>query len=106
MLPPESTSRDYNKAAVLDVVLSRARVTRNELIELTGLSKATVSRAVEALRPGDTLLIHEGTYTGVLNIRQSGRPGLPITIRAAGDGPSAGAVTAAGVVLPCLSGIG
>jgi predicted NBD/HSP70 family sugar kinase/biotin operon repressor len=44
------TPRDHNKAAVLDVVLSRSPVTRNELIELTGLSKATVSRAVEELR--------------------------------------------------------
>jgi predicted NBD/HSP70 family sugar kinase/biotin operon repressor len=44
------TARDYNKAAVLDVVLSQSPVTRNELIELTGLSKATVSRAVEELR--------------------------------------------------------
>jgi predicted NBD/HSP70 family sugar kinase/biotin operon repressor len=44
------TSRDYNKASVLDVVLSRAPLTRNELIALTGLSKATVSRAVEELR--------------------------------------------------------
>jgi predicted NBD/HSP70 family sugar kinase len=44
------TSRDYNKASVLDVLLSRAPLTRNELIELTGLSKATVSRAVEELR--------------------------------------------------------
>ena len=44
------TPRDYNKALVLDVVLSRAPLTRNELIELTGLSKATVSRAVEELR--------------------------------------------------------
>src|SRR5687768_9447542 len=44
------TSRDYSKASVLDVVLSRAPLTRNELIELTGLSKATVSRAVEELR--------------------------------------------------------
>ncbi|MDX3191309.1 ROK family transcriptional regulator [Streptomyces sp. MN03-5084-2B] len=44
------TSRDYTKASVLEVVLSRAPVTRNEVIELTGLSKATVSRAVEELR--------------------------------------------------------
>ena len=44
------TSRDHNKASVLEVVLSRAPLTRNELIELTGLSKATVSRAVEELR--------------------------------------------------------
>ncbi|NGO42689.1 ROK family transcriptional regulator [Streptomyces ureilyticus] len=44
------TSRDYNKASVLDVVVSHAPLTRNKLIELTGLSKATVSRAVEELR--------------------------------------------------------
>ncbi|MER6717195.1 ROK family transcriptional regulator [Streptomyces sp. NPDC006129] len=44
------TSRDYNKASVLEVVLTRAPLTRNELMELTGLSKATVSRAVEELR--------------------------------------------------------
>ncbi len=44
------TSRDHNKASVLEVVLSRAPLTRNELIDLTGLSKATVSRAVEELR--------------------------------------------------------
>jgi predicted NBD/HSP70 family sugar kinase len=44
------TARDHNKASVLDVVLARAPLTRNELIELTGLSKATVSRAVEDLR--------------------------------------------------------
>ncbi|WP_238431764.1 ROK family transcriptional regulator [Streptomyces cavernae] len=44
------TPRDYNKARVLDVVLSHAPLTRNKLIELTGLSKATVSRAVEELR--------------------------------------------------------
>lgn len=44
------TQRDYNKASVLDVLLSHAPLTRNKLIELTGLSKATVSRAVEELR--------------------------------------------------------
>jgi predicted NBD/HSP70 family sugar kinase len=44
------TSRDYNKASVLDVVLSRAPLTSSELIELTGLSRATVYRAVEEVR--------------------------------------------------------
>ncbi len=44
------TSRDYNKASVLDVVLSRAPLMRNELVELTGLSRATVYRAVEDVR--------------------------------------------------------
>ena len=53
------TSRDYNKASVLDVVLSRAPLTRNELIALTGLSKATVSRAVEELR-ADGFVVNGG----------------------------------------------
>ena len=44
------TSRDYNKASVLEAMLARAPLTRNELIELTSLSKATVSRAVEELQ--------------------------------------------------------
>ena len=54
------TPRDHNKAAVLDVVLSRSPVTRNELIELTGLSKATVSRAVEELRTDGFVVAHQG----------------------------------------------
>lgn len=53
------TARDYNKASILEVVLSRAPLTRNELIELTGLSKATVSRAVEELR-ADGFLVNGG----------------------------------------------
>jgi predicted NBD/HSP70 family sugar kinase len=44
------SSRDYNKASVLDVVLSRAPLTSSELIELTGLSRATVYRVVEEVR--------------------------------------------------------
>lgn len=43
-------ARGYNKAAVLDAVLSEAPLTRNRLIELTRLSQATVSRKVEELR--------------------------------------------------------
>jgi predicted NBD/HSP70 family sugar kinase len=53
------SSRDHNKAAVLDVVVTRAPLTRNELIELTGLSKATVSRAVEELR-ADGFVVNGG----------------------------------------------
>lgn len=53
------TPRDHNKASVLDVVLARAPLTRNEVIELTGLSKATVSRAVEELR-ADGLVVNGG----------------------------------------------
>ena len=53
------TSRDHNKASVLEVILSRAPLTRNELIELTGLSKATVSRAVEELK-ADGFVVNGG----------------------------------------------
>jgi DNA-binding transcriptional ArsR family regulator len=55
----QPTSRDFNKALVVDVVLSRAPLTRNQLIELTGLSKATVSRAGEELR-ADGLVVDGG----------------------------------------------
>jgi predicted NBD/HSP70 family sugar kinase/biotin operon repressor len=44
------TPRDRNQASILEAVLSSAPLTRGDLIELTGLSKATVSRAVEELR--------------------------------------------------------
>jgi predicted NBD/HSP70 family sugar kinase len=53
------TTRDHNKASVLEVILSRAPMTRNELIELTGLSKATVSRAVEELK-ADGFVVNGG----------------------------------------------
>lgn len=53
------TTRDYNKASVLDVVLAQAPLTRNKVIELTGLSKATVSRAVEELR-ADGFVVDRG----------------------------------------------
>jgi hypothetical protein len=43
------TSGDYNKASVLDAVLSEAPLTRNRLIELTRLSQPTVSRKVDEL---------------------------------------------------------
>lgn len=53
------TARDFNKASVLDVVLAQAPLTRNKVIELTGLSKATVSRAVEELR-ADGFVVDRG----------------------------------------------
>ncbi|BAS18516.1 xylose repressor (plasmid) [Arthrobacter sp. Hiyo8] len=43
-------ARGYNKATVLDAVLSEAPLTRTRLIQLTRLSQATVSRKVEELR--------------------------------------------------------
>jgi predicted NBD/HSP70 family sugar kinase len=64
------TSRDYNKALVLEVVLSHAPLTRNKLIELTGLSKATVSRAVEDLR-ADGFLEDGGVHAVIGRGRRS-----------------------------------
>jgi predicted NBD/HSP70 family sugar kinase/biotin operon repressor len=72
------TSRDYNKASVLDVVLSHAPLTRNQLIELTGLSKATVSRAVEELRT-DGFVIDGGVDEVTGRGRRSTYLDLPIT---------------------------
>jgi len=72
------TSRDYNKASVLDVVLSRAPLTRNELIELTGLSKATVSRAVEELR-ADGFVVNGGVDEVTGRGRRSTNLDLPGT---------------------------
>ncbi len=53
------TTRDYNKASVLDAVLSEAPLTRNRLIELTRLSQATVSRKVDELR-FDGFVVEQG----------------------------------------------
>ncbi|HEY5785939.1 MAG TPA: ROK family transcriptional regulator [Microlunatus sp.] len=72
------TSRDYNKASVLDVVLSRAPLTRNELIELTGLSKATVSRAVEELR-ADGFVVNGGVDQVIGRGRRSTNLDVPAT---------------------------
>ena len=72
------TSRDYNKASVLDVVLSRAPLTRNELIELTGLSKATVSRAVEELR-ADGFIVNGGVDEVIGRGRRSTNLDVPAT---------------------------
>jgi hypothetical protein len=47
----------------------------------------SVQRAVNAARPGDTILVHGGTYEGVVTIDRRRNPAaLPIVIRAAGDG--------------------
>lgn len=69
------TTRDYNKASVLDVVLAQAPLTRNKLIELTGLSKATVSRAVEELR-ADGFVVDRGVDA----IAGRGRPSTYLDI--------------------------
>jgi parallel beta-helix repeat protein len=43
----------------------------------------TVYKATEALMPGQTVLIRDGTYGGGLNLKRSGEPGKPISFRAA-----------------------
>jgi hypothetical protein len=47
----------------------------------------SVQKAVNAARAGDTILVHGGTYNGVVLIQRRSNPAdQPITIRAAGDG--------------------
>ncbi|MFF6785799.1 ROK family protein [Streptomyces sp. NPDC012510] len=72
------TSRDYNKASVLDAVLSHAPLTRNQLMELTGLSKATVHRAVEELR-ADGFVVDGGVDEATGRGRRSTYLDLPGT---------------------------
>ncbi|WP_293915040.1 PA14 domain-containing protein [Deinococcus sp.] len=43
---------------------------------------ATINKASQTLTPGDTVLVKDGTYTGVY-IASSGKPGKPITFKAA-----------------------
>lgn len=45
-----------------------------------------LAAADAAARPGDTILIHKGTYTGTFTVKRSGEEGKPIVYRAAGDG--------------------
>ncbi|MBI3180635.1 MAG: hypothetical protein HYZ28_00580 [Myxococcales bacterium] len=47
---------------------------------------ATFARAMSALRPGDVLLIEDGTYLQTLDVTISGSQGNPVTIRARNDG--------------------
>jgi len=42
--------------------------------------------AQKAVRPGDLVLIHTGTYKGPIQLTKSGEPGKPITYRGEGDG--------------------
>lgn len=64
------TTGDYNKASVLDAVLSEAPLTRSRLIELTSLSQATVSRKVEELRFAG-FVVEQGVDTVVRRGRRS-----------------------------------
>ena len=47
----------------------------------------TLSKAAESVAPGDTVLVHAGTYRESVKLPVSGTPESPITLRAAGDGP-------------------
>lgn len=42
----------------------------------------TIQKAIDSLAPGDTLLVHAGTYTQGLTISKNGTPSAPITIAA------------------------
>jgi hypothetical protein len=46
----------------------------------------SVQRGVLLARPGDTILVHAGTYDGMINVTTSGTERRPITLRGAGDG--------------------
>lgn len=83
------TARDYNKASVFGLVLGAAPITRNQVIELTGLSKATVSRAVEDLKASG--LVMDGP---VEDVPGRGRPSTAI-----GLPPSTGHVVGASLGL-------
>lgn len=48
----------------------------------------TVQQGVNAARPGDTIVVHAGSYRGAVSITKSGTSTSPITITAAGDGPA------------------
>lgn len=55
----------------------------------------TVQRAVNGLRPGDRLVLADGTYPGGIVCRTSGREGAPVTITAEHAG---GAVIRGGII--------
>src|SRR4029453_1427165 len=68
---------DYNKASVLDAILSEAPLTRSRLIELTRLSQATVSRKVDELL-FDGFVIEQGVDAVV----RRGRPSMYLDVPA------------------------
>ncbi|HEY7461810.1 MAG TPA: DUF1565 domain-containing protein [Gemmatimonadota bacterium] len=46
----------------------------------------TITKAVSVVLPGDSILVHAGTYPAVVTINKSGTSALPITLAGAGDG--------------------
>ncbi|WKG03969.1 ROK family protein [Mycolicibacterium sp. HK-90] len=51
--------RDLNRAAVMDLAMRHANLTRNNAVEMSGLSKATISRVVDELL-ADGMLVEGG----------------------------------------------
>ncbi|MBW2456545.1 MAG: right-handed parallel beta-helix repeat-containing protein [Deltaproteobacteria bacterium] len=49
---------------------------------------ATVARGIQQAQPGDSVLVHAGTYHEEVDVTSGGSSGSPITLRAAGDGPA------------------
>lgn len=43
----------------------------------------TIRRGAAAARPGDTVIVHSGTYRGMVNVPRSGTPRSPIVFKAA-----------------------
>lgn len=62
----------------------------------------TVQHAVSGVLAGDTIVVHGGTYDGVVRIQVSGAPGKPILLKSAGDGEAV--ITATLASDPCDSG--
>lgn len=50
---------------------------------LKAATDAEVARAVAAAKPGDTVLVADGTYTEPLVVKTSGKAGQPVTLKAA-----------------------
>jgi len=46
---------------------------------------ATLKKATKALKPGDTLLVHEGEYKESLSVRAKGTAEKPVTVKAVGN---------------------
>lgn len=60
---------------------------------------ATFSKAMKKLRPGDTLIVKDGTYNQTLNITVSGTSGSPVTVKADHDGGAV--IDGQNVRMPC-----
>lgn len=48
---------------------------------ISALPFRTIQRAADVVLPGDTILVHPGTYDGQVEITRSGAPGKPIVLK-------------------------